>query len=934
MRTPVTVAEEIEAVEGFSVLVAGSQVSGDGAEVWTPYPFERAARKNWTVDRWRVERFARAYPGLVVEVLSPDGAAVSGSELLETLRARWAGTLTAAGPAEERQIGLGLADRSVAPPKAPAREPAKRASQTDVVPVLDYEHADAKRTNNPPAGLAHLDRDETPVRTLAYDPHLDPQLVWAGKAERAEVDVPAPSIHVHEELSAQKIVGSVRQQRIQQPLFDVDRLEPDQAVEFYRHDMDWSNRMILGDSLAVMASLVERERMAGQVQCVYMDPPYGIKYQSNFQPSIGNRNVTDGKDESLTREPEMIQAYRDTWELGVHSYLTYLRDRFTLARELLSDTGSIFVQIGDENAHLVRALLDEVVGQENFVATIDFRRGGAQTSGLLPGVSDHILWFARDRRRVRFTPLWVADGGWAARSSSLWAERKDGSHRRVRALSELENGEVAFTHRMLESATGSDASRFPIEFDGRTFLPSRGWSTNSSGIERLRAAGRLFVVGNSLRFKVYLDDFPFSTMTDLWSDTLESGFASDKRYVVQTMPMVVARCVLMTTDPGDLVLDPTCGSGTTAYVAEQYGRRWITTDTSRVALAIARERLLTSTFPYYTLRDEGRNVDGGFVYEELDRIALGSVARGEPPEKVTLVDQPKIDKRKTRVSGPFTVEALSRYAVDPAAEAEVSGAADTSDHVEVLLDALRVQGIPLPGRKPAKIESLTPFAAAGPLQAEGVFDADGSPARFAVSLGPRFGAVTMAQVGDALRAAIGFDLVVFAGFAVSADAQEKLGVGRIGSTEVALLLANPDLLVGDLLKNTTTSQTFRLYASPDVKIDRDGSQFRVSVEGVDSFDAATGEVVSYGRAGVAAWFLDDDYDGTVFRVGQAFFPVTNGWEKLSKALRGTVDADLVAELHSWTSLPFSAGESGRIAVRVISDDGNAAEVVLDLPGAS
>ncbi len=347
-------------------------------------------------------------------------------------------------------------------------------------------------------------------------------------------------------------------------------------------------------------------------------------------------------------------------------------------------------------------------------------------------------------------------------------------------------------------------------------------------------------------------------------------------------------------------------------------------------MSIARERILTATFPYYELRDADRDVDGGLVYEELDRVTLRSIARGEEPEKVTLVDQPKVDKKKTRVSGPFTVEALSRYSTDPSVDAAPAVAEDSSGHVEVLLDALRTQGIPRPGKAPLKITSLTELAATGPLQAEGTFDADGTPARFAVSLGPRFGAVTMAQVGEALSAAIGYSLVVFTGFAVSADAQEKLSAGRIGSVDVALLLANPDLLVGDLLKNTRASQTFRLYSAPDVRIERDGTQYRVTVEGMDSFDAATGEVVSFGRSGIAAWFLDDDHDGTVFRVGQAFFPTTNAWEKLARALRGTVDAELVEELHSWTSLPFDAGDHARIAVRVVTNDGNAAEVIRDL----
>jgi adenine-specific DNA-methyltransferase len=250
----------------------------------------------------------------------------------------------------------------------------RRKDDNKTIPIEDYEHSDAKRTNNPPAGLAHLDRHATPVRTLAYDPHLDPQLVWAGKAEREVVDVPAPSIHVHEELSAQKIIGSVRRQRLQQPLFDIEALDPGLAVEFYQHDLDWSNRIVLGDSLLAMTSLLDRERMAGQVQCVYMDPPYGIRYGSNFQPKISERIVKDGDDASLTREPEMIQAFRDTWELGVHSYLSYLRDRIHVARELLNNTGSLFVQIGPDRLHLVKALLDEVFGAENSVTTITCRR--------------------------------------------------------------------------------------------------------------------------------------------------------------------------------------------------------------------------------------------------------------------------------------------------------------------------------------------------------------------------------------------------------------------------------------------------------------------------------------------------------------------------------------------------------------------------------
>ncbi len=808
-----------------------------------------------------------------------------------------------------------------------------------VVPVEDYEHAGAKRTNNPPAGLAHLDREETPIKKLTYDPHLDPSFNWSGKAERTEVEVAAPSIHVHEELSAQKIIGSVRKRRMQASLFDVDELDPDKAIEFYKHEMNWSNRMIMGDSLVVMSSLVERERLAGQVQTIFMDPPYGIKYQSNFQPGISNRTVRDGADEDLTREPEMIQAYRDTWELGVHSYLTYLRDRFQVAKELLSESGSIFVQIGDENVHRVRVLMDEVFGSENFVSQIPFLKTSGKGGNLLDTVNDNLIWYASNREKVKYRQLYLPRTDKSLASGYTWLEEPNGTRRRL-TKSEIE-GRSNFEGRRfatgsMVSSSGGEGSNFAVEFEGKKYLPSKNayWKTNPEGIAKLIEAKRIMGLGNTLVYVRYEDDLSQVAITNWWGDTIESTFAVDKKYVVQTNAKVIQRALLMTTDPGDLVIDPTCGSGTTAYVAEQFGRRWITIDTSRVALSIARERVLTSTYPYYVLRDPSRDVDGGFVYETLPRITLRSITRGIDEEEVVLIDKPLTDKKKTRVSGPFTFEALSRYALNPtdSAPGAISEFSVMGDHVETLLDALKTLGVPRPGGKPLKIQSLQKIAAAGAVQAEGIVQIEDKQGRFAVSLGPQFGAITMSQVSDAIRQAIGFDLVVFAGFAVTTDVQEKLGSGRIGTVDVALLLANPDLLVGDLLKNTKSSQTFRLYAAPDVKISKSGDEFRVNVEGVDSYDASTGEVTSFGKKGIQAWFLDDDYDGNVFRVSQAFFPVSNAWEKLSRALRGTADEELVESMHSWESLPFTKGQQEKIAVRVISDDGNSSEVILSLNG--
>ena len=823
--------------------------------------------------------------------------------------------------------------------------PRRKAANDREIPVEDYEYREARRSNNPPAGLAHLDREETPVRTLTYDPHLDPQLEWAGKSDRMRVEVPAPSIHVHEELSAQKIVGAVRRQRLQHALFDVATLDPAAAVEFYEHDLDWTNRMVLGDSLMVMASLVDRERLAGRVQCVYMDPPYGINYKSNFQPTIGDKVVKED-DKSLTREPEMIQAYRDTWELGVHSYLSYLRDRLSIARELLHDTGSVFVQIGPDRLHLVKAVLDEVFGASNSVTTITMQKTSQVTSKLLPEVADFICWYAKDKDQVKFRHLYEDRSSEIVGTGTFrHVELADGSRRTLtpdeRAdPSVLPEGARVFSDNDATSQGFSATKTVDFNFDGKTYHPglNRHWLLRSEGMERLARLNRLFVVGNTPRFIRYIDEAGYLRRTNVWTDTGQAGFAqrSGARYVVETNPKAVARALLMTTDPGDLVIDPTCGSGTTAAVAEQYGRRWITMDTSRVALAIARERLLTSKFDYYQLADPERGIDGGLRFHTFPWVRASDLGYDhDEVEDVPLYDQPLVDRKKVRVSGPFTVEALSRYAVSPVdqppSDSNVANQSQAGDHVETLLTALRTQGIPRPGASPAPIESLSRLAAAGALQAEGIVDLGGRRRRFAVALGPKFGAITMAQVGDALREAIGFDVVVFAGFAVSADAQDRLATGRVGGVQVALLLANPDLLVGDLLKATPASQTFRLYSSPDVRLEVAADGLRVGVEGVDTFDAATGEVVSYGRAGVQAWFLDADYDGTVFRVSQAFFPVTAAWSKLQAALRGTVDADLIGELHSWSSLPFWAGDQLKAAVRVITQDGNSSEVILDLP---
>jgi len=515
--------------------------------------------------------------------------------------------------------------------------------------IEDYRHKEATRKNNPPAGLAPgFERPAREKKTYAFDPHLDPQLVWAGKAglKAYEFDegetsfsVDTVSLHIHERVSTKAILQAVKRPSPIGDMFADLALPLDKQLEFYQHEMDWVNRLILGDSLLVMNSLLVKEGMAGKVQMIYIDPPYGIKYASNFQPRIDRRDVKD-KDEDLTHEPEQIKAYRDTWELGIHSYLTYLRDRLLLCRELLHESGSIFVQINDENLHLVRCLLDEVFGRENFVAVISFRKTGSQTAHFLASTFDFLLWYSKKIAETKFRKLYIKDGGWAARSATQWIELPTAERRPIASDTDKEFGQV-FTHRALQSTTPTEGSRFPISFMGSVFRPIRGWSTSELGIKRLLESERLIQIKNSLRFVVYLDDFPYSFMTSNWYDT---GGPGELLYSVQTATKVIERCILMTTDPGDLVLDPTCGSGTTAYCAEKWGRRWITIDTSRVALAIARQRILTAKFDYYKLREPERGPAGGFIYKTVPHITLESIAHNEEIDEIAARYQPEIDQ--------------------------------------------------------------------------------------------------------------------------------------------------------------------------------------------------------------------------------------------------------------------------------------------------
>ena len=554
-------------------------------------------------------------------------------------------------------------------PKSPLK-PAKGKT------VATLRH-DAKRKNLPTVEYQSLMReaDKSPIQ-VAYERRnrdLDPQFVWRGKddADWSDLVVPAPPLYIQEKVHPKVLIDDLlRQSKAraqatapQIDLFsDFNGLPKDaRATDFYQHDANWTNRMILGDSLQVMASLAEREGLRGKVQCIYVDPPYGIKFNSNFQWSTTSRDVKDGNADHITREPEQVKAFRDTWRDGIHSYLTYLRDRLTIARDLLADSGSIFVQIGDENVHRVRAVLDEVFGEDSFIAQISTKTSGGSTGVFLAGVLDHVLWFAKDHEKAKYRELF---------NSKALGEEGAGKYNRVR-LPNLESRSILTAERDVEAnlpegarvyrqdnltsqSVGRDkgegaASWFPVHICGQEIRPSIKvrWKTNEPGMERLLRANRVDVTGNSLAYVRFLDDFSAATINNAWVDIggIQSR-ADPKVYVVQTPSTLIQRCILMTTDPGDLVLDPTCGSGTTAYAAEQWGRRWITIDTSRVALALARARIMGARYPFYLLADsrEGQTKEAevtktipssqpthgdirhGFVYERVPHIQLSNIA--------------------------------------------------------------------------------------------------------------------------------------------------------------------------------------------------------------------------------------------------------------------------------------------------------------------
>lgn len=866
------------------------------------------------------------------------------------------------------------------------------------LPVDAIKHPEDKRVMIPTSELAGEEKVAISENknVAAYDVFCnefdrghDPELYWLGKydgltkdGERSQLQVDIRSLYVHEDIQPEMLINRLyRMKEVQndnQPLlFSNEELgnnivedDMERVTDYYKHHMGWKNRLIQGDSLLVMNSLLQREGMAGKVQCIYIDPPYGIKFGSNWQMKLNDRNVKDN-DENLSGEPEMIKAFRDTWELGIHSYLSYLRDRLVAARELLTQSGSCFVQISDENVHLVRNLMDEVFGSENFVSQIIYTKTSSFTTNTIGNVADFIIWYAKDIQVIKIRKLFVEkdfreDAHYNTIEMSNGLRMTISEWEKKNSI-DLHNNNKPKNSKICRSdnlcSQGQANVSQPFEFGGKIYFPPKGshWKANyPDGMNRLKELGRIIPTDNKLQYLRYFEDFPYIELNNVWTDILGIQSRKDpKVYVVQSAVKTIQRCILMTTDPGDLVLDPTCGSGTTAYVAEQWGRRWITIDTSRIALNIAKTRLTTATYPYYELYDKvGGNIRQGFVYKTVPHITLKSLANDLPPVEEILYDQPLEDKKKLRVSGPFTVETLQAYnVVSPDTLDKTSNDSEENRLFQERIFAhLQTNGVRNGDKtQQAIFHGMEPVASPW-LNAKGWYtDGEGKERLAYFMIGPKFGTVSKVSVTKALqefRSAErneGASWLVLLGFSFEDNINER--DYNFGTYTVSKVRMHDDLMQDGLLKKDRGAGSFITIGEPDIVLERDEEDIcHVEVRGLDIYDPIKDDVKARSIDDIAYWEIDNNYNGREFIVSGIHFCGGNkkefdAWrkelDKLAKAsmktkkkaettLRIEFNDELWDKLYSYRSEPISYERGRKIAVRVVSQFGEESTKVLTI----
>ena len=774
-----------------------------------------------------------------------------------------------------------------------------------------------------------------------------PFLNWSGKAEQHEIKVPTFELFKHEVLSTDVILRTAKAQNADDLMEELNFGETDDVadrINAYEHTEPWKNRLILGDSLQVMNSLVVHEGMAGKVQMLYFDPPYGVKYNSNFQPFVKKTTVADGKDEDMIREPEMVRAFRDTWELGLHSYMTYIRDRALLARKMLKSSGSIFVQISDTNVHHVRQVLDEVFGTDNFVSMICFKTTSGFSTKNLSSTGDYIIWYAKEKESLKFNKIFQERKNEIGGQFARYILFPDGKSRGVnkddkgKQEKDFPAGTKFFTSEHLSSQGGTAAN---FEFEGKTHSRSN-WKTGLEGLKRLADKNRIHATENDLRYRRFTDDFPYQEITNLWTDTGTSGTGDNKKvYVVRTSVNIIKRCMHMTTEAGDIVMDITCGSGTTPFVAEQWGRRWIAIDTSRVPIALTRQRLLTSTFRCFRLKDPDQGPEGGFVYKQkvdkqgkhiggiVPKITLESIAKDKKPEMVRIVDKPE-EIKGVRVCGPFVIESTIQSAEDlEAANVE------TADFHKIMFEVLRnAKQLGLTGGDSLTLESIRELPDCDSIQAECVIQTGGKARKAAIAFGPEeayIGTTLLLEAHDEAHRQ-GYHQLFLFGFGIMPKAQESANRMKIPTTYVDV---KRDVVMTDLLKTDVTSQIFSITGMPDVtlkkagKNDDGGQLYIVVVNGVDVFHPGRedGDDMEHTDGkDLPCWMLDSNYEEyNAFCPTQVAFPTTDAWEKMMKTLKANDDPEAWGQLgylQGTESIPFIIGESGEIAVKVFNARGD------------
>jgi adenine-specific DNA-methyltransferase len=825
------------------------------------------------------------------------------------------------------------------------------------IALESYDHPKESRVNNPPVGLVTSQTDRLDGRkTYEYDPHIDPSLQWAGKAERMSFEVPNISLHTHERIDSKSIAQSFMKTEgapHQPSLFSDRENNPplSKAVHFYSHEESWANRLIAGDSLLVMNSLLYKEGMAGKVQMIFIDPPYGIRYNSNFQPFVNETQVKDNNDADIPAEPEMIQAFRDTWELGIHSYLTHLRNRLLLAKELLHESGSCFVQISDENVHHAKELMSEIFGPNNFISLVTFKKKNMPLgSKLLEQMDDYIIWYAKDKEKIKyrkiFTPMSVeGDAHWN------YVELSDGTIKKL-SSDEINNHKLLPKNSELFRfgamfAAGVNASGFyDVEFNGDIYRypAGKGWKTPEESMKKLIKIKRVipWEKGKTLGYKIKLSDYPVTPIDSYWDDT---ALLSNKIYVVQTSTVAIQKCLLMTTDPGDLVFDPTCGSGTTAFVAEQWGRRWITCDTSRVAIALAKQRLMTAVFDYYQLAHPDEGIRSGFKYKSVPHITLGSIANNEPPTEEILYDKPTIEKNSVRCTGPFTVEAVPSVRTIPLdgklplalAAPDVAKRGSTALY-QHWIEELKSTGVRAIGGEVIEFARVGHKEGSPFIQAEGDVNKNGNLKKANIVFGSEFGPLEQRSVELAVKATMEEKdraaYLIFAAFQFDPEAAKDIDQIDLPGIKVLKAQMNIDLLTEDLRKKRSSNQSYWLLGQPAVEITKaKDSRYQVRVGGFDYYNPASGETENGGVNKIAMWMLDTDYDERSVLPTQVFFPQGDNkrdWTRLAKALNGTVDENLLEFFVSDTSLPFSVGKNRKIAVKIIDNRGIESLVIEQL----